>query len=143
MLEGPGAKPTTALSETERQGQNSLGHFCLPSRSSVYFTPIMDHDWYIDMWKHYSVPNMVPALVGQEANYIDKNTNIAGVANVDYNSPQLVNIDTSRHVLIVPFITVIGSALIAAVIALVVTRLSSGKQVHVYLQCYKHNHMCM
>eukprot|EP00731_Ephydatia_muelleri_P025476 Em0017g559a len=120
LLEGPGAghtKPTTALSETD--DQSSLGHFCLPHDASAYFTPFTDHDWY--MWKHYSKP---PSVLGHEASSADKNTNLAEITNIRQNVDEIDPlVKTGPATLHSVVITVVGSALIAAAVSFVITKL--------------------
>lgn len=128
LLEGPGAghtKPTTALSETD--DQSSLGHFCLPRDASAYFTPFTDHDL-----KHYSKANTVTSVLGHEASSADKNTNLADVKQNGDDLESLVKTGTSTlYNVLVSSVTVVGSALIAAAISFVITKLHihSGQKV--------------
>ena len=146
LLEGPGAaghiKPTTALLETDEQ--SSLGHFCLPRDSAAYFMPFSHRDLLAHNWKQYSIPS---SMVGQEANNAEKNTNVAEVTNtgkdVDPMLP-LANMGISLQILIMPIVTVVGSALIAAIISVIVTKVSNGQQVHLILYFITNQiHVCM
>ena len=82
------------------------------------------------MWKHYSKP---PSVLGHEASSADKNTNLANVRqNVDEIDPLVKTGPATLHSVV---ITVVGSALIAAAVSFVITKLyiHGGKKVSMYM----------
>lgn len=85
------------------------------------------------MWKHYSKP---PSVLGHEASSADKNTNLAEITNIRQNVDEIDPlVKTGPATLHSVVITVVGSALIAAAVSFVITKLyiPGGQKVSMYM----------